>query len=172
MEFQSVIEKRYSCRSFQAAQVPTELLKQCVEAGRKAPSAGNIQPWRFHIVNNPQLKQEIATMTQPFAKNASFIVIEEVNPPLRELLAFPINIKKFTDMDIGVACAYICLQAAELGLNTCMVVSFNEVKIKKLLSIPNQQKLRMLICVGYAAEDQEERYLKRKSMEQISRLYE
>ena len=47
----------------------------------------------------------------------------------------------------------VCLQAAELGLGTCMMGWFDEKTIKKLLGIPKNKRLGLIISLGYAPED-------------------
>lgn len=59
-----------------------DLIKKCIETARLAPSACNAQPWKFYIVSNDVLKKQFVKLTQPFTKNASFIVVEEVKPNL------------------------------------------------------------------------------------------
>ena len=61
--------------------------------------------------------------------------------------------KDFRLFDIGIAAEHFCLQAAELGLGTCMLGWFNEKKLKKLLSIPTSRTIELMISVGYSESD-------------------
>ncbi len=54
-----VIARRVSCRSYRATPVPEAHLQQILEAARLAPSACNMQPWRFVVVRNPDLRRRI-----------------------------------------------------------------------------------------------------------------
>ncbi len=60
MNLLEVIKKRRSIRRFKPDPVPEIALKQILEAARLAPSGVNIQPWRFMVVKNPQLRARLA----------------------------------------------------------------------------------------------------------------
>lgn len=58
-------------------------------------------------------------------------------------------------VDIGIAGAFMMVQAAHEGLGTCPITTFQEDEVKSLLSVPYQMKVVMLLLVGYAAEEPE-----------------
>ena len=72
-------------------------------------------------------------------------------------------------IDIGIAAEHFCLQATELGLGTCLIGWFEEAKIKKLLQIPSDKSIGLLISVGYAVDGYTQRTKIRKSMEEMVR---
>ncbi len=59
MEVFEAIQKRKSIRSYEPTPIPSEKLKKVLEAARLAPSAGNIQPWRFIMVMDPQKRRRL-----------------------------------------------------------------------------------------------------------------
>lgn len=67
-ETERVIFKRRSVRLFKKQQVPRELVERIIEAGRFAPSAGNNQPWKFTVVQDGELLQEICKKTELIAR--------------------------------------------------------------------------------------------------------
>ena len=69
-------------------------------------------------------------------------------------------------IDIGIACEHLVLQAAELGIGTCMLGWFNEKAVKETLGIPRQKKVDLLISLGYYQESQKER--SRRPLSEIS----
>jgi len=71
--------------------------------------------------------------------------------------------KEYTLIDIGIAAEHFCLQAAELGLGTCMVGWFDEKKVRQLLGIPKNKRIPLLIAIGYP--DDAPREKARKSAE-------
>ena len=75
--------------------------------------------------------------------------------------------KEYALFDIGITAEHFCLQAAEEGLGTCMLGWFNEKSIKKLLSIPSNRRLSLLITVGYTPEDYRTREKKRKGRDEV-----
>ena len=76
---------------------------------------------------------------------------------------------KYNLVDIGIVCDHFTLQAAELGIGTCMIGWFNEKALKKSLNIPKNKKIDVVISMGYKAENLKPREKKRKPLEQISR---
>ena len=71
------IIKRRSIRKYSNEPVPQEVKEKILEAGRQAPSAVNAQPWHFIIVDDPALKEKLASTGRfrPFVKDCSFVVI-------------------------------------------------------------------------------------------------
>lgn len=171
-----LIEERQSVRKFDLSKtVEKEKIIQCVEAARLAPSACNAQPWKFIVIDEPELRKNVAEQTYgPFMKFNKFVIeapvivvvtIEKQNFNSRFGSSYK-NID-FPLIDIGIASQQFCLQAQELGLGTCMLGWFNEKPIQKLLNIPKQRKIGMLIALGYAVENYKHRIKQRKNFEQM-----
>jgi nitroreductase len=59
MEVMTAIETRRSIRKYKADPIPTEVLNQCLEAIRLAPSGSNRQPWRFVVVVDHEVRQQL-----------------------------------------------------------------------------------------------------------------
>ncbi|MDR1579919.1 MAG: nitroreductase family protein [Synergistaceae bacterium] len=157
-DFLELAARRQSCRSFSGARVERDKLTKCVEAGRLAPSGCNGQPWSFVVVDDPGKVAGIAKCGQVFGNNAftdkagAFIVVleehAELMPALREML----DSQFFAKGDIGGAVVNICLEAADLGLGTCIIGLYNREKIAKLLDLPREQRFGALIAVGCPAD--------------------
>jgi nitroreductase len=71
----------------------------------------------------------------------------------------------FTSLDVGITAAHICLQAADIGLGTCMIEGFDEKKVKSVLNIPENRRIALLITLGYPADSQ--RNKKRKKFDEV-----
>ncbi len=175
MDFQEIIQQRQSVRKYQDKPVENEKIEKLIEAVHLAPSACNSQPWKLVIVNEPELKNEVAKDTfnkaisfNRFAQDAPVIavlVIEKAKP-IAQIGGFIKN-QQYPEYDIGIAAAHFCLQATELGLGTCMIGWFNEKKIQELLNIPKQRKIGLVITLGYPAEGYKLRKKIRKPVEEI-----
>ena len=161
MNFIELIEKRYSVRWYKNQAIEKEKLEICLEAARLAPSASNSQPWKFIIVDEPVLKDKVAKATigplssfNKFALQAPVIlVIVLEKPKIITQIGTRIKEKEWPLIDIGITAEHFCLQAAEIGLGTCMIGWFNEAEIMKLLNIPSKRSIGLLITVGYPNED-------------------
>lgn len=174
-KFLELAKKRGSRRSFTDKPIEKELLLSCVEAASFAPSACNSQPWKFTIVIDPEKRKELAELTHdiggnPWAeKTQAFIVVsEDAHPVLMPKVAERYGDKRFAEGDVGMATAFLLLQAEELGLGACVIGTFVDTKVKRLLDISEADTARVIIALGYPAE--EPRPKKRKSVEEISRI--
>jgi len=161
MSFLDLANKRYSVRNYQNTPVPREKIDRCIEAVRLAPSACNSQPWKFVVVDDPMLINELAKAAfeglldfNHFAFKAPVLVLI-VSERQKIFAKFGSIVKKknFSLMDIGIAAEHFCLQASEEGLGSCMLGWFNEKKVKKLLSIPTLKRVELMITVGFSADD-------------------
>ncbi len=175
MSFNELIRKRQSVRRYQNKPVQREKIEKLIEAVHLAPSACNSQPWKLIIVDEPELKNEVAKAT--FNKTLTFnrfaveapviavLVIEKAKLIAR--LGGHIKNQEYPQYDIGIAAAHFCLQAEELGLGTCMIGWFDEKKIRQLLEIPKKRKIGLLITLGYPPEDYKLRKKIRKPTDEI-----
>jgi len=175
MDFQELLQKRQSVRKYRDKPVEKEKIEKLIEAVHIAPSACNSQPWKLIIVDNPELKNKVAKAT--FSKAISFnkfaveapviavLVIEKAKPIAQ--IGGLIKNQEYPEYDIGIAAAHFCLQAAELGLGTCMIGWFNEKQIQKLLNIPRKRKIGLVITLGYPPEDYKQRKKNRKPLDEI-----
>ncbi len=174
MSFLDLANKRYSVRNYKSTPVPQEKMRRCIEAARLAPSACNSQPWKFIIVDDPELVNELAKAAfeglldfNHFAfKAPAFVLIVSERQKMFAKFGGVVKKKNFSLMDIGISAEHLCLQATEEGLGTCILGWFNEKKVKKILSIPKLKRVELIIAVGFSA-DEKIPHKKRKSMDEI-----
>ncbi len=173
--FLSLVQKRQSVRKYTRKPVEDEKLRRCLEAARLAPSASNSQPWKFIVVNDPELVMKVAKETigplstfnnfVPEAPVIIAVVIEKMKVFTK--IGASIQDREYPLIDIGIAAEHFCLQAAEEGLGTCMLGWFNEKPIKELLKIPKERRIGLLITLGYAPDDYRLREKIRKKPEEM-----
>lgn len=175
MDVYQAIRQRESCRAYDSARpVEDEKLQRLMEAARLAPSASNGQPWRFVAVRNQALLSQLA----PLAKGPGFNNFVKEAPCLIAVWEAPSNLsarfgarqkqQDYSSVDIGLAVGQLCLAATAEGLSTCIIGWFDEPGVKALLDIPEAQRLRLIVAVGYA-KDQPLRPKVRKPMAEIVR---
>ena len=174
MSFIDLANKRYSVRNYKNTPVAQEKINRCIEAARLAPSACNSQPWKFIIVDDIELVNELARAAfegildfNHFAFKAPvLILIVSERQKIFAKFGSIVKRKNFSLMDIGITAEHFCLQAAEEGLGTCMLGWFNEKKVKKTLSIPKLKRVELIISAGFSADDNIP-HKKRKSVDEI-----
>lgn len=175
-ELMKLFEKRQSVRSYSNKPVEKEKLIRCIEAARIAPSASNAQPWKFIIIDDPKLKNKVAelatdkiTSINRFAVQAPIVmavVRERAN--FMSYVGQTLKNKEFPLIDIGISTIQFCLQATAEGLGTCILGWFQEKKIGRLLNVPRNKRLELLITVGYAANDTIRRKVRKETNEVLS----
>ena len=141
MNFYELITKRQSERRYDTRLVESEKIMQCIEAARMAPSACNAQPWKFIVIDEPELKKQLASAIagmgmNKFAFDAPTIVaIVLEKPNVMSKIGSVLKGKEYTLIDIGIVATHFCLQATDLGLATCIIGWFDEKKVRKLLQL-------------------------------------
>jgi len=162
MDFKQLLHKRTSVREYKPDKIPRDVLDGCVEAARLAPSACNCQPWSFIIADDEGIKNELADAAfggiyslNAFAKKAPVLVamITEKSSYAAMMGGF-LRGTQYNLIDIGIAGEHFILKATEEGLGTCWIGWFNEKQAKKVLGIPKNSKVDILISVGYPLAEQ------------------
>ena len=150
------IKDRRSIRTYKGERIPTDKLEKLLEAARLAPSAGNGQHWKFIVVENEKIKNQLVTASnnQAFVGTASHVIAG-----IGDLT------KKWHQVDLAIALEHIVLEAVELGLGTCWIGAFNEEEVNKILKIPQDKKIVALLTVGIPAESPAAK--PRKALEEI-----
>jgi len=155
-----LIWQRRSIRRFSEQPVDREAILLCLEAARWAPSAENVQPWRFLVIDDPPIKQKFAEAVfsgiyfpSRFAQQAPvlILVLAELDI-LANRIGKQIQGVAYYLLDIGMAGEHLVLQAEELGLSTCWIGWFNLKKARKFFAIPRKYKIISLLALGYAAK--------------------
>ena len=172
--FQRILAGRRSIRRFLPAPVEPEKVRACLEAARISPSAHNVQPWRFIVVDDPGLKDRLTEAAfsgiysaSKFAANAPVLLVILARPgKALARLGSRIQGVPYYLLDIGIAGEHVVLQAEELGLATCWMGWFDYRKVRKVLKIPRSFKLVAMMPVGYA-EKRPQREPPRKTYEDI-----
>ena len=177
LNFLNLCKNRKSIRKFSDRPVEKEKILLCLEAARLAPSACNSQPWKFIVIDEPQLKDKLTSnafsgiySTNLFAKKAPVIivVISEKSSFIASVGAY-LKDTRYYLIDIGIAVEHLVLQATESGLGSCWLGWFDEKSVKKILKIPDEKRVDLLIALGYPSENFQNTVKKnRKPIEEIS----
>jgi nitroreductase len=155
MDILEAIKGRRSIRAFMARDVSEEDVWRLVDAARWAPSAGNVQPWEFIIVRNPETKKALAeaALGQFFIEEAPVVIVVCANENSSSRRYGVRGKALYCIQDTSAAAQNIHLAALSFGLGTCWVGAFDEDKARRVLRIPAGLRPVALIPVGYAAEE-------------------
>ncbi|KPJ62444.1 MAG: nitroreductase [Planctomycetes bacterium DG_23] len=150
MNVSEVIEKRRSIRRYEDREIEEDKLRRVLEAGRLAPSASNVQEWKYVVVRDKELRQKLAAAAkgQAFVGHASAVIVGCAVRTDRVMSggqrAYPI--------DLAISMDHMTLAAVEEGLGTCWIGAFSEPEVKKILGIPEEVRVVCLLPIGYPAE--------------------
>ncbi len=148
------IATRRSIRKFTAQDVPMELLGVVIDAGRYAPSSGNIQNWRFILIKNPETKQKIAEICQQQLWIAEAPVLLVVCSETEKLKRFygKRGEMLFSVQNTSAAIQNMLLTIHGLGMASCWIGAFDEDVLKRQLSIPDDVRVQAVLPIGFADE--------------------
>jgi len=154
MDVLEAVKGRRSIRVFKNQDVPTEIVEKLIDAARRAPSAGNIQPWEFIVVRKPEIKRRLveAALDQVFIEEAPVVIVVCANE-VRSSQGYGVRGETlYCIQDTAAAIQNIHLTAYSFGLGSCWVGAFREEEARKILKIPHGIRPVAIIPVGYPAE--------------------
>ena len=166
------ISIRRSIRSYSPREIPEEILRKMLLTLRYAPSACNLQPWRFIVVRDPEIRRRVAEASngQMFIAEAPVIIVGCAFP--EEAYRRMGGYGNSAEIDVTIAVDHLTLAAIEEGLGTCWIGAFREERVKELLGIPRGVKVVALTPLGYPSDSQklaspDPKKERRKSLEEI-----
>lgn len=171
MNFTEIAHNRQSCRSYDTAKsIETEKINYILESARLAPSACNGQPYHITVCTD-DTAQAVAKATQgmgmnKFASEAPVqLVISEDTYCRTAAVGAKLKHNDYRSIDIGILAAYITAEATAQGLGSCILGWFDNDKIKSICELKGD--VRLVICIGYAAENDTLRNKKRKDLKNL-----
>ena len=148
MDVLEAIKQRRSIRQFTVEPIGKNALERLLDAARWAPTASNQQRWRFVVVTSPSVKELIRKFAPGiFAMPAAFIAICVEKAP---------DAKPWDDVtylaDCAIAAQNVMLAAYEMGIGSCVALSYAKVAIKEILNLPDDVEPLLMVTLGYPAE--------------------
>jgi nitroreductase len=145
------ILKRRCIRDYTDKKVSWNDLSEILDAGLRAPNAGNLQNWRFILIEKEETKIELAkiSLNQMWMAKASHYIIvcsDETELkryyPQRGEILYPIQ---------NCACAIenMLLLATEKNIDTGWVGAFEDEAIRRILKIPDSINPQAILTFGY-----------------------
>lgn len=145
MDVSEAIRLKRAVREFQPVPLEPEHIHAILNAGRRAQSSKNTQPWHFIAIQDHATLQslsQLGTWAGHLAGAAMGVAIVHHDPTERFQIMF----------DIGQAAAYMQLAAWERGIGSCLASIYEPDKARELLGFPAEYHLRICISFGYPLE--------------------
>ena len=160
MEVSEAIQKRVTIRKWKSIPVEREKIIRVLESGRRAPSWGNVQPWRFVVLDEPQAIRRFGEAAfsgvyrfSRWVMDSPVIIAIFANLDwIANRIGKQIQGTSYYLIDIGIAGEHVVLQAEEQGLGSCWIGWFDSKKGAKILEAPRNWKLTALLAIGYPAK--------------------
>ena len=192
------IETRRSIRKFVQEPMNQNDLREILRLASLAPSANNVQPTRFTVIQNPELQQELQAVSynQSQITDAPAVIVvysdmedflgnveETVHPGMGEdqIKARAEGLRgQFQNQDVAqrgqwgvaqanIAFGFLMLAARGLGYDTVPMLGFQPDKVREVLGLPEHVEFAGLLPIGKRAEEGFPHH--RHSVERITKFY-
>lgn len=149
MEFQKLIEERYSVRDFKPEHLQQEVIDQILAAGHIAPTGCNNQPQRILVLNRDEEMEKLSECTRC-----------RFNAPTAMLICYnrdeswvrPYDSALAASVDAAIVTTHLMLKAHDLGVGTCWVMHFDPAAMRGKFNIPENIIPEALLVMGYPSE--------------------
>jgi nitroreductase len=154
MEFSDVIENRRSVRHLNTKlSVSDADILALLRAAVTAPTAGNIQPWRFIVVRSLEARERLAAaLHQRWATSAPVVIVVCVDPRPCTARYGERGEMLYAIQDTAAATENILLAAVDRGLASCWIGAFDEAAVSEALGVSAPITPLAILPVGYSAE--------------------
>jgi len=145
MNVSEAIRMKRAVRQFKEQPLPEEIINAILNAGRRAQSSKNTQPWSFIVIQDKTTLKALSdcgTNAGHLAGAALGVAILTPDPAQRFSIMF----------DAGQAAAYMQLAAWELGVGSCLATIYEYEKARQLLGYPSDLSLYIAISFGYPVD--------------------
>lgn len=156
---------RRSIRSFKQKIIPDNILHNCVNSARLAPTGMNLQPLEYIIITKEKIRNIMFSFVHWAGYLSDWNPQENEQPMAYIVLIYKKNESSYYSYDVGIALAHIILYAEANDLGSCILKNIETAKIQELLKIPHTYSVDSVVALGYKNEhpvieinDQEKKY--------------
>lgn len=152
MDFYRVIKQRRSIRDYDPHRdIPDDVLKRILDAGRLAPSAANRQAWTFKVVRSQSIRGEICgCYKHPWLKNAPVILV--VVGDRDQAWVRQTDGHSSVEIDLTIALDHMILAAAAEGVGSCWILAYDYERLKEILNLKQNEVVASITPLGYASQ--------------------
>lgn len=145
MQFYDVVRARRSVRNFRASPVEPEKLERIFQAVQLAPSACNLQPYRFLVVRSGSLRERLGSVLQAWVFTAPVLVVALGH----RLTAWHRDGQSIHPIDVAIAVEHLVLAATAEGLGTCWICAFDRTALVHALDLDSTWDPVAVVPIGY-----------------------
>ena len=149
MEFDAVIDKRHSVRSFKDKKASWKLILEAIDSANQGPFADGRNPLKFLIIEEQKTINKIAELADKLWINEATILVLVCTDDSNLEHLHGERGKKYSRQQSGAAIQTLLLKITDLGLSSCWVGAFTNEQIKQYLKIPSHIELEAIVPIGY-----------------------
>lgn len=191
--FHEMMSSRRTVREFSGRDVPLELVELAIATAGTAPSGANLQPWRFVVVRDPEVKRRIRDaaekeeyesyhnrMSEKWLRRLAPLGTDE-HKPFLEIAPYLIVVFRITTIiedgeteptyysqeSVGIAVGILLAALHNMGLATLTHTPSPMKFLQEILGRPKNEVPFVLIPVGYPEDNAKVPDIKRKSLDEI-----
>lgn len=150
-ELERCLRARRSVRKFTSEPVDRAELQELLELAVLAPSASNLQPWRFIVADDPALVGKIRSFSPGISGEPPCLILFCLDTALLPVRADGSTEDACAVLDLAMAAENLMLAAAGRGLGSCAVKSFHPKLVRRILDLPERFCLELLVTLGHPA---------------------
>ncbi len=150
MDFEKLIDERYSVRSFKSEHLEQTVIEKILKAGHKAPTGCNYQPQRILVINTDESIEKLKECTKcHFNAPTAMLVCHNRDESWKRVYDGALS----SPVDAVIVTAYMMLAAQNEGVGTCWVMHLDPEKMRRTFSIPENVEPVALLVMGYPSDD-------------------
>ncbi len=163
-DFMKIIYERRAVRKYKDTPVDKKTIEELIDAGRMAPSGMDLQPWKFYVVTEHDLINDMdgqicIAVSDIYTSPVMVEFLRTKNPifhgaPVVIFLTAPRE-NEWAALDVGMCAQNIMLAAKSAGLDTCPVglgKFIERTSLYSLLEIPASEQVLLSLTIGYGNE--------------------
>lgn len=153
MTIYEAVKQRRTVRKFSQQPLSYDFLKLLVDAARVCPSAANIQPLRYKIVNDPSTCDAVFPCLRWAGYLPDGTPAEDERPTAYIVVAQDMSVKPTeSSYDAGAAMMAMTLCAQEVGIGHCWIGSIDRKQLVSVLDLPENLQIILVLALGYSAQ--------------------
>ena len=147
------MKSQRTIRKYLQKTVPKEALLKCVDAARLSPSAANLQPLKYVIINDQKLLKKVFGTLSWAGYIQDYQPSEEEMPRAYIVILIDEKISRTPNYDAGIAAMSISIVSHDEGLGSCILGAVDREKLREILEVPEDLAIVLVVALGYPAEN-------------------
>ena len=146
MDFNKLIDERYSVRNFKPEHLSEEVINKIIAAGHKAPTGCNYQPQRILVINTDESTEKLKSCTKcHFNAPTAMLICHNIDESWKRVYDGAVS----SPVDAAIVTTYMMLAAQNEGVGSCWVMHFDPIAMRKEFNIPQNFEPTALLLLGY-----------------------